>query len=184
MLYISDIYNVETKEHFKHINPNIKGQDYYCVELRDFVTGEQRALCRPAVVLEDRYRRNQIGVVTSSRIHVISRNFIDLLAYLDVEFIRDPDDIPNVAIIATDFNLKNSDCLWYNQVTQLSSGNRKIRHFDLFEFLVAIQNLHQDENIYGVGIKYIMLMHNILLKVTVEKDLTVAITKYMIRRNK
>lgn len=182
MLYISDIYNVVTQKHFKYIDPNIKPQELYCVELRDFITGEQRVLCRPSVVMEDKYRKNQIGVVTSSRIHVISRNFIDLLSYLDAEFIRDPASIPINAIMATDFNLKNSDCLWYNQVTQLSSGNRMIKYFDLFEFLVTIQNLHQDINLYRVGVKYILLMHNILLKITVEKDLTVPITKYMIRR--
>lgn len=120
--------------------------------------------------------------MSPSRIQVISRNFIDLLSYIDVEFICDSDSIPNGTIIATDYCLKTSDCLWYAQITQLFSGNRMMKYFDLFEFLVIIQNLHQDTSLYGVGIKYILLMHNILLKVTIEKDLTVPITKYMIRR--
>lgn len=182
MLYISDIYNVVSQKHFKYIDPNIKPQDLYCVELRDFVTGEQKVLCRPNVIFDDKYRKNQIGLVSPSRIQVISRNFIDLLSYLDAEFIRNTDNIPKGTIIATDYCLKNSDCLWYCQITQLLSGNRMIKYFDLFEFLMTIQNLHQDVNLYGVGVKYILLMHNILLKVTVEKDLTVPITKYMIRR--
>lgn len=106
MLYISDIYNVVTQKHFKYIDPNIKPQDFYCVELRDFVTGEQKVLCRPNVVFEDKYRKHQIGIVTASRIHVISKSFINLLSYLDVECVSEYDSIPDDVIIATEFNLK------------------------------------------------------------------------------
>lgn len=185
MLYISDIYNVFTQEHFKYLDLRVKNLEFYesyCVELRDFVTGEKRVLCKPNVIFEAKYRKNQIGVVTANRIHVISKSFINLLSYLDVERVSSYDNISNDVIIATEFNLKNTDCLWYNQITVASSGRREVKYFDLFEFLVAVQNLHQEINLYGVGVKYILLMHNILLKITVEKDLTVPITKYMIRR--
>lgn len=182
MLYISDIYNVMTQEHFKYLDLRGINQEFYCVELRDFITGEQRVLCRPSVIFEDKYIKNQIGVVDNTRIHVISRSFIDLLSYLDVERISNSDNIPNDIIISTEFNLKNADYLWYNQITQLSYWKREVKYFDLFEFLVAVQNQHQETNLYGVGIKYIRLMHDIILKVTVEKDLTAPITKYMIRR--
>lgn len=185
MLYISDIYNVFTHEHFKYLDLRVKNLEFYdsyCVELRDFVTGEKRVLCKPNVVFEYKYRKNQIGIVTANRIHVISKSFINLLSYLDVERVSEYDSIPDDVIIATEFNLKNTDCLWYNQITATSSGRREVKYFDLFEFLVAVQNLHPEVNLYGVGIKYIRLMYDIVLKVIVEKDLTAPITKYMIRR--
>ena len=154
MLYISDIYNVFTHEHFKYLDLRVKNLEFYdsyCVELRDFVTGEQRVLCKPNVVFEAKYRKHQIGIVTASRIHVISKSFINLLSYLDVERVNSSESIPNDVIIATEFNLKNTDCLWYNQITAVSNGRREVKYFDLFEFLVAVQNLHQEINLYGVG---------------------------------
>ena len=54
--YISDIYNVKTNKHFKYIDPKSISPEYYCVEIRDTVTDEQIALCRPDEVLEDKYR--------------------------------------------------------------------------------------------------------------------------------
>lgn len=183
MLYISDIYNVETKEHFKHINPNIRGQVYYCVELRDFVTGEQRALCRPNVVLENKYIHS-LGVVNPNRLQVLERSFIDLLSYVDVEFAEDNAIVTNNMILAHNFILKNKDFMWYAKMTPLTySGGGQMKYLNLFEFLVALQTSRPDINFYEVGIKYIKLS-KVIIKVTVEKDLTVAITKYMIRRNK
>lgn len=183
MLYISDIYNVETKEHFKHINPNIKGQVYYCVELRDFVTGKQRALCRPAVALENRYK-NSLGVVNPNRLQVLERSFIDLLSYIDVEFAEDSEIRADNVILAPSFVLKNKDFMWYAKKAQLAySGGGQVTYLNLFEFLVALQTSRPDINFYEVDIKYIKL-GKVIIKVTVEKDLTVAITKYMIRRNR
>lgn len=51
MLYISDIFNVDTKEHYDRIKSFTQAQMMYCVELRDFTTGEQRAMCMPKVVV-------------------------------------------------------------------------------------------------------------------------------------
>ena len=107
MLYISDIFNVDTKEHYDRIKSFTQAQMMYCVELRDFTTGEQRAMCMPKVVVAEEI-------------------------------------IP-------------------------------------FEFLVIVQSLHHSINLYGVGTRYIKLSH-VTIKLTVEKDLTVPITKYIIRR--
>ena len=91
MLYISDIFNVDTKEHYDRIKSFTQAQMMYCVELRDFTTGEQRAMCMPKVVVAE------------------------------------------------------------------------------------------EVNPFGVGTRYIKLSH-VTIKLTVEKDLTVPITKYIIRR--
>lgn len=40
MLYISNIFNVDTKEHYDRIKSFTQAQMMYCVELRDFTTGE------------------------------------------------------------------------------------------------------------------------------------------------
>lgn len=53
MLYISDIFNVDTKEHYDRIKSFTQAQMMYCVELRDFTTGEQRAMCMPKVVVAE-----------------------------------------------------------------------------------------------------------------------------------
>lgn len=186
MLYISDIYNQKTEEHLKHLDfSRFKFTDLldtYWVELRDCITGEQVTVCRPTFVYDNKYRTRTYGVVTASKIRVMNKSFINLLSYLDVERISSYETIPNDAIIATEFSLKNTDCLWYNQITEVSSGRRKVKYFDLFEFLVAVQKLHPENNLYGVGIKHIKLMHGIVVKVTIKKDLTAPITKYMIRR--
>ena len=74
--------------------------------------------------------------------------------------------------------------MWYAKMTPLTySGGWQMKYLNLFEFLVALQTSRPDINFYEVGIKYIKLS-KVIIKVTVEKDLTVAITKYMIRRNK
>jgi hypothetical protein len=180
MLYISDIYNVFTHEHFKYLDLRVKNLEFYdsyCVELRDFVTGEKRVLCKPNVVFEYKYRKNQIGIVTANRIHVISKSFINLLSYLDVERVSSSENIPNDIIIATEFNLKNTDCLWYNQITATSSGRREVKYFDLFEFLVAVQNLHQEINLYGV-VKRKSLNNNNFYTATTDKTDNPVIVSY------
>lgn len=53
MLYISNIFNVDTKEHYDRIKSFTQAQMMYCVELRDFTTGEQRAVCMPKVVVAE-----------------------------------------------------------------------------------------------------------------------------------
>lgn len=185
MLYISDIYNVETKEHFKSLDPNTKSQLYYCVELRDFMTGQQVALCRPAVVLEDKYRQAS-GVVTSNRLQVLERSFIDLLWYIDVKIVNNSNLNKKNLLTSKDLYLKNTDCLWYVKATTLGSGNTSIKYLNLLEFLVELQNQFPNEKIYGVGERYVALNRNgvVVIKIIIEKDLTVPITKYMIRRKK
>lgn len=61
MLYISDIYDVFTQEHFLSLRGHIPQQDMYCVELRDFITGKQAVLCRPKGALQKKYK-NPFGV--------------------------------------------------------------------------------------------------------------------------
>lgn len=178
--YISDIYNVKTNKRFKYINTKSISPEYYCVELRDTVTDEQIALCRPDEVLEDKYRCS-FGVVNPNRLQVLERSFIDLLSYLSIEMIKCDEDIQDNLILAKDYNLKNTDLLWYNRVVVSTFGGKKVEYFNLFEFLVIVQNLYPSINLYWVGTRYIKLSH-VTIKLTVEKDLTVPITKYIIRR--
>lgn len=178
--YISDIYNVNTNKHFKYIDPKSISPEYYSVEIRDIVTDEQIALCRPDEALEDKYRCS-FGVVNPNRLQVLERSFIDLLSYINIEMIDCDKPIQGNLILAKDYNLKNTDLLWYNHVVVPTSGDKKVEYFNLFEFLVIVQSLHPSINLYGVGTRYIKLSH-VTIKLTVEKDLTVPITKYIIRR--
>lgn len=145
----------------------------YCVELRDFTTGEQRAMCMPKVVVAEEII--PFGVVNPNRLQVLERSFIDLLSYINDK------PIQGNLILAKDYNLKNTDLLWYNHVVVPTFGDKKVEYFNLFEFLVIVQSLHPSINLYGVGTRYIKLSH-VTIKLTVEKDLTVPITKYIIRR--
>lgn len=178
--YISDIYNVKTNKRFKYINTKSISSEYYCVEIRDTATDEQIALCRPDEMLEGKYRCSY-GVVNPNRLQVLERSFIDLLSYLSIEMIKCDEDIQDNLILAKDYNLKNTDLLWYNRVVVPTFGGKKVEYFNLFEFLVIVQNLYPSINLYGVGTRYIKLSHA-TIKLTVEKDLTVPITKYIIRR--
>lgn len=56
MLYISDIYDVFTQEHFSNLRGHTPQQDMYCIELRDFITGKQAVLCRPKGALQKKYK--------------------------------------------------------------------------------------------------------------------------------
>ena len=56
MLYISDIYDVFTQEHFLSLREHTPQQEKYCVELRDFITGKQAVLCRPKGALQKKYK--------------------------------------------------------------------------------------------------------------------------------
>ena len=180
--YISDIYNVKTNKHFKYIDPKSISPEYYCVEIRDIVTDEQIALCRPDDVLEDKYRCS-FGVVNPNRLQVLEHSFIDLLSYINVERVDCDKAIQGNLILAKDYNLKNTDLLWYNHVVVPTFGqHKKIEYFNLFEFLVIVQSLYPSINLYEVGTKYIKLSH-VTLKIAIEKDLTIPITKYMIRRD-
>jgi hypothetical protein len=95
--------------------------------------------------------------------------------------IKCDEDIQDNLILAKDYNLKNTDLLWYNRVVVPTFGGKKVEYFNLFEFLVIVQNLYPSINLYWVGTRYIKLSH-VTIKLTVEKDLTVPITKYIIRR--
>lgn len=178
--YISDIYNVKTNKRFKYINQKSISSEYYCVEIRDTATDEQIALCRPDEMLEGKYRCSY-GVVNPNRLQVLERSFIDLLSYLNIEMVKCDENIQDNLILAKDYNLKNTDLLWYNRVVVPTFGDKKVEYFNLFEFLVIVQSLHPSINLYGVGTRYIKLSH-VTIKLTVEKDLTVPITKYIIRR--
>lgn len=82
--YISDIYNVKTNKRFKYINPKSISPEYYCVELRDTVTDEQIALCRPDEVLEDKYRCS-FGVVSQDGSLVLNSLYSTLEMVFDVD---------------------------------------------------------------------------------------------------
>lgn len=109
MLYISDIFNVDTKEHYDRIKSFTQAQMMYCVELRDFTTGEQRAMCMPKVVVAEEII--PFGVVNPNRLQVLERSFIDLLSYINIEMIDCDKPIQGNLILAKDYNLKNTDLL-------------------------------------------------------------------------
>lgn len=85
MLYISDIFNVDTKEHYDRIKSFTQAQMMYCVELRDFTTGEQRAMCMPKVVVAEEII--PFGVANDGNLFVVDSQFRDLLSYIDVEVV-------------------------------------------------------------------------------------------------
>lgn len=85
MLYISDIFNVDTKEHYDRIKSFTQAQMMYCVELRDFTTGEQRAMCMPKVVVAEEII--PFGVVAGGYLCVLDKMFVKLLDNIDTEII-------------------------------------------------------------------------------------------------
>lgn len=182
MYYISDIYNSMTQEHVKSL-VTVSSDEFYWVELRDCETNEQVVVCKPSIVFEDRYKNHVIGIVTAYTIQVINRSFLNLLSYIDVKYLKSSEvrDIPRNAIIDIGFNVRNSNGLWYSPATPLRTVGKQ-KYFSLFEVLVKLQNQHQDLNIYGVGVKYLRTRLGGIIKVTVKKDLTLPITKYMIRK--
>lgn len=85
MLYISDIFNVDTKEHYDRIKSFTQAQMMYCVELRDFTTGEQRAMCMPKAVVAEEII--PFGVVAGGYLCVLDKMFVKLLDNIDTEII-------------------------------------------------------------------------------------------------
>lgn len=183
MYYISDIYNSMTQEHVKSLVTVVSDESYW-VELRDCETNEQVVVCKPSIVFEDRYKKHVIGIVTAYTIQVINRSFLNLLSYIDVKYLKSSEicNIPkNAIMIDIGLNVRNSNGLWYSPATPLQRGAKQ-KYLSLFEVLVKLQNQHQDLNIYGVGVKYLRARLGGIIKVTVKKDLTLPITKYMIRK--
>ena len=106
-----------------------------------------------------------------------------MLSYIDVKYLKSSEvcNIPRNVIIDIGFNVRNSNGLWYSPATPLRTVAKQ-KYLSLFEVLVKLQNQHQDLNIYGVGVKYLRTRLGGIIKVTVKKDLTLPITKYMIRK--
>ena len=183
MYYISDIYNSMTQEHVKSLVTVSSGDEFYWVELRDCETDEQVVVCKPSIVFEDRYKNHVIGIVTAYTIRVINRSFLNLLSYVDVKYLKSSEtrDIPKNAMIDIGLNVRNSNGLWYSPATPLHTVDKQ-KYLSLFEVLVKLQNQHQDLNIYEVGVKYLRTRLGGIIKVTVKKDLTLPITKYMVRK--
>ena len=176
MLYISDIFNVDTKEHYDRIKSFTQAQMMYCVELRDFTTGEQRAMCMPKVVVAEEV--NPFGVVAGGYLCVLDKMFVKLLDNIDTEIIS---TIPEDAQVFDCIKFYSSDeyGLFFKRPVDTRANNR----YNLIELLIEVQRLYLDVNMYAKGTRYFTL-GNAYVKVTFDKDMTSQITKYMIRRNR
>lgn len=176
MLYISDIFNVDTKEHYDRIKSFTQAQMMYCVELRDFTTGEQRAMCMPKVVVAEEV--NPFGVVAGGYLCVLDKMFVKLLDNMDTEIIS---MIPEDAQVFDCIKFYSSDeyGLFFKRPVDTRANNR----YNLIELLVEVQKLYPDVSMYVKGTRYFTL-GNAYVKVTFDKDMTSQITKYMIRRNR
>lgn len=176
MLYISDIFNIDTKEHYDRIKSFTQAQMMYCVELRDFTTGEQRAMCMPKVVVAEEV--NPFGVVVGDYLCVLDKMFVKLLDNIDTEIIS---TIPEDAQVFDCIKFYSSDeyGLFFKRPVDTRANNR----YNLIELLIEVQRLYPDVNMYAKGTRYFTL-GNAYVKVTFDKDMTSQITKYMIRRNR
>ena len=176
MLYISDIFNVDTKEHYDRIKSFTQAQMMYCVELRDFTTGEQRAMCMPKVVVAEEI--NPFGVVAGGYLCVLDKMFVKLLDNIDTEIIS---TIPEDTQVFDCIKFYSSDeyGLFFKRPVDTRANNR----YNLIELLVEVQKLYPDVNMYAKGTRYFTL-GNDYVKVTFDKDMTSQITKYTIRRNR
>lgn len=176
MLYISDIFNVDTKEHYDRIKSFTQAQMMYCVELRDFTTGEQRAMCMPKVVVAEEIK--PFGVVAGGYLCVLDKMFVKLLDNIDTEIIS---TIPEDAQVFDCIKFYSSDeyGLFFKRPVDTRANNR----YNLIELLVEAQKLYPDVNMYAKGTRYFTLGYD-YVKVTFDKDMTSQITKYTIRRNR
>lgn len=176
MLYISDIFNVNTKEHYDRIKSFTQAQMMYCVELRDFTTGEQRAMCMPKVVVAEEII--PFGVVAGGYLCVLDKMFVKLLDNIDTEIIS---TIPEDTQVFDCIKFYSSDeyDLFFKRPVDTRANNR----YNLIELLVEVQKLYPDVNMYAKGTRYFTL-GNDYVKVTFDKDMTSQITKYTIRRNR
>lgn len=180
MLYISDIYDVFTQEHFSNLRGHTPQQDMYCVELRDFITGKQAVLCRPKGALQKKYK-NPFGVANDGNLFVVDSQFRDLLSYIDVEVTPTSERDRANCFDYTKFRGIDTYGLFFERhVSNISEIGSKM-NFNLIELLVAVQSHYPDIKLYETGIKYIRL-RNSCIKVTFDKDMTVPITRYKIRR--
>lgn len=176
MLYISNIFNVDTKEHYDRIKSFTQAQMMYCVELRDFTTGEQRAMCMPKVVVAEEV--NPFGVVAGGYLCVLDKMFVKLLDNIDTEIISTlPEDAQ--AFDCIKFYSSDEYGLFFKRPVDTRADNR----YNLVELLVEVQKLYLDVNMYAKGTRYLTL-GNAYVKVTFDKDMTSQITKYMIRRSR
>lgn len=179
MLYISNIFNVDTKEHYDRIKSFTQAQMMYCVELRDFTTGEQRAMCMPKVVVAEEII--PFGVANDGNLFVVDSQFRDLLSYIDVEVTPTSERDRANCFDYTKFRGIDTYGLFFERhVSNISEIGSKM-NFNLIELLVAVQSHYPDIKLYEAGIKYIRL-RNSCIKVTFDKDMTVPITRYKIRR--
>lgn len=179
MLYISDIFNVDTKEHYDRIKSFTQAQMMYCVELRDFTTGEQRAMCMPKVVVAEEV--NPFGVVNDGNLFVVDSQFRDLLSYIDVEVVPLSQRDRAKCFDYTKFRGIDTYGLFFEKhISSISELGSKM-NFNLIELLVAVQSHYPDIKMYEADVKYIRL-RNSCIKVTFDKDMTAPITRYKIRR--
>ena len=176
MLYISDIFNVDTKEHYDRIKSFTQAQMMYCVELRDFTTGEQRAMCMPKVVVAEEIF--PFGVVAGGYLCILDKMFVKLLDNIDTEIISTiPEDTQ--AFDCIKFYSSDEYGLFFKRPIDTRADNR----YNLIELLIEVQRLYPDVDMYAKGIRYFTL-GNAYVKVILDKDMTSQITKYMIRRNR
>lgn len=180
MLYISDIYDVFTQEHFLSLRGHTLQQEKYCVELRDFITGKQAVLCRPKGALQKKYK-NPFGVVNDGNLFVVDSKFRDLLSYIDVEVVPISERDRTKCVDYTKFYSIDTYGLFYERsISNIQELGSKM-NFNLIELLVAVQSHYPDIKMYEADVKYIRL-RNSCIKVTFDKDMTVPITRYKIRR--
>lgn len=180
MLYISDIYDVFTQEHFLSLRGHIPQQDMYCVELRDFITGKQAVLCRQKGALSKKYK-SPFGVANDGNLFVVDSQFRDLLSYIDVEVVPISERDRAKCVDYTKFYSIDAYGLFYERsISNIQELGSKT-HFNLIELLVVVQSHYPDIKMYEADVKYIRL-RNSCIKVTFDKDMTVPITRYKIRR--
>lgn len=176
MLYISDIFNVDTKEHYDRIKSFTQAQMMYCVELRDFTTGEQRAMCMPKVVVAEEIIL--FGVVAGGYLCVLDKMFVKLLDNIDTEIISTlPEDTQ--AFDCIKFYSSDEYGLFFKRPIDTRVDNI----YNLAELLIEVQNLYPSVSMFVEGTRYFRLGRD-YVRVTFDKDMTSQITKYKIRRNR
>lgn len=176
MLYVADIYNIQTGQHFIETSTFTYGDvALKRVEFRDIVTGELKLVCQPDLCIAYPECKDAIGML-HSQIRTISFDLVQFIRHINIQKVKITHFVDYFD--ARFLNCCSKNYMWYNSTAYSSNGNT---YYNLIEMLLIAQSSNLNESIFSAGEHYILLHDNVIIKVIMDMDLSVAIAKYRVR---
>lgn len=177
MLYIADIYDMQTHKHFKELW--MKGglsQQTLWIDMRDFVTRKQVAGGTVDYMIKEGCKKYKpLGLIHSSKLIVVSDRLLDLFDYIDLDIWSNP--IPkNATVVDAGSFIPHGDLgIFYTHLSSDANGKPIKNIAEVLNYIIST-----------TGNKYLVKRGRIFLdcgresvvRVTFDKDMLASLTKY------